>query len=91
MSNNTIPTFCFIDNTTNKCSDKNYNTVYDNNGNDVYKVNYYNTPSPMNFQSGATNIGSSSLNSSMLNNNTQPYAHIGHDVGNNTTFTNKLI
>jgi len=90
MSNNSIPpTFCFIDNTTNKCSDKNYNMVYDNNGNDVYKVNMYNSPSPNKSQS--TNIGSSSLNSSMFNNNTQPYAHIGHDVGNNTTFTNKLI
>ena len=91
MSSN-LKTFCFIDNknTSNKCEDKNYTVVYDNKGTDVYKVNYYNSPSSMNLIPGTntsqpTNIGSNSL----FNNNTQPYAHVHHDVGNNTTYTDK--
>lgn len=93
MSNN-LKTFCFINDTTNKCDDKNYVMVYDNKGTDVYKVNYFSSPSSMNLIPGVnasqpTNIGSTSLNTSVINNNTQPYAHEGHDKGNNTTFTNK--
>jgi hypothetical protein len=90
MSSN-LHTFCFIDNTnpTNKCEDKNYTVVYDNKGTDVYKVNYYNSPSSMYLIPGPvlsqpTNIGSTKLNTNLFNNNTQPYAHINHDIGNNT-------
>lgn len=89
MSTN-LDTFCFIDNSksSNKCEDKNYAMSYDN------KVDYYSSPSSMNLipesvASQSTNIGSTSLNTSLYNNNTQPYAHVGHDVGNNTTFTRK--
>lgn len=74
MSNN-LQSYCFVNNSTNKCDDKNYAVIYDNNGNDVYKVNYFSSPSSMNLYPGPntsqpTNIGS--------NNNTQPYAHVGH-------------
>jgi len=95
MSNN-LQTFCFINskNLNNNCEDKNYTVVYDNKGTDVYKVNYYTSPSSMNLLPGVntsqpTNIGSSSLNTSLFNNNTQPYARKGHAEGNNTTFTDK--
>ena len=91
---NKLQSFCFIDKITNKCEDKNYTMIYDNNGTDVYKVNYYSSPSSMDLNPGvntsqATNIGSTSLNTSLDNNNTQPYAHVGHSDNDNTTYTEK--
>jgi hypothetical protein len=79
-----MQTFCFIDskNESNKCEDKNYVMIHDNKGNDVYKVNLNSGSNT----SQSTNIGSKDS----FNNNTQPYAHIGHDAGNNTTYTNKI-
>ena len=94
-----MQTFCFIDskNESNKCEDKNYVMIYDNKGTDVYKVNYFSSESQVNLNPGPntsqpTNIGSigSKGSKDSFNNNTQPYAHIGHDAGNNTTYTNKI-
>ena len=89
MSSN-LQTFCFINNDTNKCKDENYTIVYDNNGTDVYKVNYYSSPSSTNLYPGPnTSQEVTGLNTYMFNNNTQSFARAGHDEGNNTTFTNK--
>jgi hypothetical protein len=77
MSSNNIPNLCFIDNKTNKCADNNYNRVYDNNGTDVYKVNLLNSPISINTKPEQNK-------SKLSNNNTQPYAHVQRDVGNNT-------
>jgi hypothetical protein len=89
MPSNNLQIYCYIDNKTNKCTDDNYTIVYDNKGTDVYKVNYYGSPSSISLNPGPNKSQPTNIGSTRFNNNTQLYAHLGHDVGDNTTYTGK--